>query len=624
MTGKWYEIYLGKKHITPEVWEQLFARLKLFLGWRAHWHIIVLLQDGVFHYYLNVSMIIPASIGVSELLCKLLPEAPDLPTSSSAKNWNFLLNYKFHNLPQLIHKMQRKDYEFRALQCEFHYYGQACIATSDLILSKNDINYIKRLPLTPPSSLLSIDFVAHQNYRYKKIPSYLNSEKVQRLAVSDSKQPLLLLDNFPYAHDCNFLELSSFDFAKHSLVIGSSGSGKSRFLCLLIDRIYHTAPDKYKVVVIDPHDALKYDLGEITDQKIVDFQTAERSVDLFGQELENINVSVELMLGTFRSLIGESYNGRLERVLRHSIYLLLLDHNFSFSSLRQLLSDTEYRNETVARLKVIAPTSISRFFLTEFQELKSQSYDTAFAPIVSFIDEMQMVPVFNFTSTESLSSTICDIFLSVFSLNRLRLGDKSTQVVAGLLMQQLFLIAQKRDFPEHLVVIVDEVAVIENPILSRFLSEMRKYNVSVILAGQYFGQISQKLRDSILANVVNHYIFRVSRSDAKLLAENLQIKIPRDHKEEDESKLFTGLKARECLAQISCRGEPYAIFKANTPDYDPRPNSAIPPEITTSSSNDKLSNKPKIQLLIDPAICVEEIMLANTTNRKKLNQEEHD
>ena len=95
VTGKWYEIYLGKKHITPEVWEQLFSRLKLFLGWRAHWHIIVLLQDGVFHYYLNVSTIIPASIGVSELLCKLLPEAPDLPASSSAKNWNFLLNYKF-------------------------------------------------------------------------------------------------------------------------------------------------------------------------------------------------------------------------------------------------------------------------------------------------------------------------------------------------------------------------------------------------------------------------------------------------------------------------------------------------------------------------------------------------
>ena len=68
---------------------------------------------------------------------------------------------------------------------------------------------------------------------------------------------------------------------------------------------------------------------------------------------------------------------------------------------------------------------------------------------------------------------------------------------------------------EHIIFVVDEVAVVENPILRRFLSEARKYNVSLVLAQQYFSQISDELQKSIFANVLNYYIFRVSISDAR-------------------------------------------------------------------------------------------------------------
>lgn len=623
MSGWWYEIFLGQTRVDTASWSQFFAALKSYLGWRARWSIRICLDHGTLHYYLETLGSIPTSLGVADFLCKPLPDAPIIASHQAAVALPFLTQHKFYQLPRLLHKLQERGHTFISLNLKFSSCGATYFTTTTITFTKKRKTYERALPLSLPAELCSIDFSKFQNFRYKKIPTYLNSEKVHRITSAKSTAPLLLLDNFPYGDTCG-LDLTSFDFAKHSLVLGSSGSGKSRFLCLLIDCIYRSSVKDYKVIVIDPHDALKNDLGEVQEQVIVDFYNSERSVDLFQQDLENLSVSVELMLETFRSLIGDSYNGRLERVLRHTIYLLLLDQNFTFVALRRILSETEYRNEVLTRLKSKLPSSVSRFFLTEFQELKSQSYNLAFAPIMAFIDEMQMLTVFNETGAKAIPEVVAKHFLSVFSLSRLRLGDKVTRTIAGLLMQQLFLLAQKRQFSEHLVIIIDEVAVIENPILVRFLSEMRKYNVSVILAGQYFAQMSPNLRTAILANASNYYTFRIARGDARLLVDNLQIKSPKLYDMDSAAQIFTGLKARECLVQISCHGEPYAVFKAQTPDYNPRPNLAIPPANHTKNDVQADGSQQTLQLLLDTDFTVEEIMLANTTNRKKLSKEKND
>lgn len=71
-----------------------------------------------------------------------------------------------------------------------------------------------------------------------------------------------------------------------------------------------------------------------------------------------------------------------------------------------------------------------------------------------------------------------------------------------------------------MLVVIDEVSLIENPILNRFLAEARKYNLSLILIQQYFNQISEALRSAIFTNVSNFYVFRISKSDAMLLENN--------------------------------------------------------------------------------------------------------
>lgn len=118
-------------------------------------------------------------------------------------------------------------------------------------------------------------------------------------------------------------------------------------------------------------------------------------------------------------------------------------------------------------------------------------------------------------------------------------------------MQQILQLIQGYSFEEHLLLIVDEVSVVENLILKRFLSEARKYNLSLILSQQYFSQVSEDLRKSIFANVINYYIFRVARSDAQILESNLQMEVAVRNSFIVRMKILTELNNRECILRVS-------------------------------------------------------------------------
>ena len=105
----------------------------------------------------------------------------------------------------------------------------------------------------------------------------------------------------------------------------------------------------YKVVVIDPHAALENDIGGLG--KVIDFKNDMDSIDLFVNNSEDIVASTELLMDLLKSLIADQYNSKLERVLRHAIYLLLTGESFNFRNLRRVILDLEYRNELIKSLK---------------------------------------------------------------------------------------------------------------------------------------------------------------------------------------------------------------------------------------------------------------------------------
>jgi hypothetical protein len=95
---------------------------------------------------------------------------------------------------------------------------------------------------------------------------------------------------------------------------------------------------------------------------------------------------------------------------------------------------------------------------------------------------------------------------------------------------------------------------------------------------QYFGQIEKDLQDSILTNVSNYYIFRVSEKDARRLEGNIKISIPsslleaaklKGQKETDlRIKALTELNPREYIFRVESGGQYMPSIKGKTLDVE--------------------------------------------------------
>ena len=604
------EIYLTKNYVLKKEWEDLINVISNYNGLLKNWKIIIENNSNQLRYFIKSDCSLPATInGLNAFLMKNIENSKlyysylSLPFFTNTEN----------NIIDIINYLEIKNKgTLNFIEITFKKLPKNNIKKKIVIyLTKNGNTKKYRLLLSNPTNILSVDFDNNKRYFFKSAPKYLDINKILHLLSTDINSSIFKIDTFPYLQGDFYLNQNNFSFDKHSVVLGASGTGKSKFLSLLINNIYKNSDlkQRYKIVIIDPHAALEDDIGGIS--RVIDFKTTLDSIDLFINNPDDVISSTELLLELFKSLIADQYNSKLERVLRHSIYVLLLDNSFNFSNLRKILLELEYRNFLIKKLKNKLPISVIEFFLTDFNDLKTKAYGEAVSPIIAFIDEMEMIPVFNNqTNEDNLRKTIYDNFLTLFSLDRTKLGDKVTKTISGLVMQQLLSLIQNHSFNEHIIFIVDEVAVIENPILCRFLAEARKYNLSLILAGQYFSQITDKLKNAIFANVINYYIFRVSKMDANILVDNFNMKIPLDDTRDKKIKMLTELNNRECILRIDSNDKLLPAFKASTISYE-----SIPRIKKANKLEKNNSLKTDCKFTIGNNINLKDILLSSSTRK---------
>ncbi len=248
----------------------------------------------------------------------------------------------------------------------------------------------------------------------------------------------------------------------------------------------------------------------------------------------------------------------------------------SLDNLKRFLTEVELRNQILQHVSDFVPANIIRFFGADFNEIRTTYYNEAVLPLVGLVDEMQLQPSLVNGADLSLVKTVQDNFLTVFSLNKVSMGEKTVKTIAGLLIQQIFLLAQARLLNQKVILIIDEVSVVQNPAIASILAEARKFNLSVILTQQYFGQIEKDLQAAIFSNVSNYYVFRVSEEDARALEGNLGMELPRETQEADSKKglkeadvrvrMLTELHLRECIVRLSANGKLNPCIKCRTVD----------------------------------------------------------
>lgn len=635
MKGNIFEIYLTTEHVQGTEWLTIFNKISKINGRFKPWNLWINIENNYIRYFVETKRILPTIIG--ETGSFLFKRTNIKLKEKAAPSTPYILRASDKTILDVYDKIEaQRNQKLKNIKITFypHKYNNYLSTTKLYLKSENDKILEKKAFFNfSIFDFVSIDFKIHTRFFYIKEPArYLETKKTINLLNGDTKKALLKVDVFPYLQEELYLKHTDYDFARHSVVIGASGTGKSKMISTLIKNLSNDSYNKnnYKIVIIDPHSAIEEDIGGLPNTSVVDFKTQENSINLFINNTQDILSNTESIMSILKNIIADRYNSRLERVLRYSIHLLLAKAEFDLVNLRKLLTEIEYRNKILREAEGSIPVNITEFFRVDFNELKTKSYQEAIAPIIAFIDEMQLLPAFNNNSNiKNIKNEIENNFTTIISLDQMTLGLNITKTIAGFTMQSILQLVQSHTFDKHIILIIDEVAVIENPIINRFLSEARKYNLSLILAGQYFEQISKELQKAIFTNAVNFFVFRVSRADAMLLENNIKMEVAVKNTHINRIKILTELEDRECIARIGKNGRLYSAFKGKTTDFIAVPrmkkNNQIQQENNINNAKNKMNNninttkETKNTFSINTTNTLKDIMHKQSAARKIVN-----
>ena len=573
MKKRMFEIYLTAPTIDSKEWLKLFYKISKINGLGKKWNFWISIENNYIRYFIETKRTLPPVIG--EIGSFLIKEVNINFKEKSCIGFPCLITKNYDNLLDMYDRLEsRQNAKIKHIKIIFYpYKSDNYFSKTFFYVKKSNDILIKRKALGNDSiyNFINVDFSKHIRFFYKKSEAkYLDIRKSINVLNSDAENAVISADAFPYLQENLYLDYRNYDFDRHSVVIGASGTGKSKLICSIVKNLSNNINNrlKYKVVIIDPHCSIEDDIGGIPSTKVIDFKDDDDGVNLFVNSSEDILSSVESIISICKNIIADRFNAKLERVLRYSINLLLTREEFNLVNLRKLLTETKYRNTIINDSNVNIKANVIEFFQTDYNELKTKSYQEAIAPIIAFIDEMQLLPAFNnVDNTENIKQVIEENFLTIISLDQMTLGQSITKTIAGFTMQAILQLIQAHTYNEHIILVIDEVALIENPIICRFLAEARKYNLSVILSGQYFEQISSELQKAIFTNVVNYFIFRVSKADAVLLEGNMQMEVAVRNSIVTRVKMLTELNDRECIVRIAKDGRMLSSFKGRTLDF---------------------------------------------------------
>lgn len=578
-------MYLLQDDYDQQRWQSILLGIGQYVGLLRNWSIAVNIENNTVHYYVGTNK----DIGVlSSNLDGVVLRPVDydqvkLPDKISKEGFvqlvagGNILDVREKYMVKRGKEMTWALFTIRIFDATRSY----CRTELAFKNAGGEYTVSKKHGLMLPAHLLSVDFLTNTKYMRNKQPQYLDIQKTLRILRSDDSRALFEIDTFPYLPKNYYLPLDAYDFDKHSFIIGASGSGKSKLIGLFVNQLLSSpaGSQQYRIVVIDPHASLEDDLSNIEGSNVIRFKGHDDGAELFAGAGTDISAATELTGTLFKSLLADQHNAKLERVLRFSLYVLMTGQVMSLDNLKRFVTDIDYRAQLIEHVSGHVPENIVRFFGSDFNELRTKFYNESISPIVSLVEEMQMQPSLGEQNDDavSLASVISHNPLTVFSLNKVSMGEKVVKTVAGLLIQQIFLLAQARSFNEKVILIIDEVSIVQNPAIAQILAEARKYNLFVFLTQQYFGQIEKPLQDAIFTNVSNYYVFRVSEEDARALEGNLTIELPKEsllsekevgNKENElRVRILTSLNSRECLLRLSVDGQILPCVKARTVDF---------------------------------------------------------
>jgi len=323
------------------------------------------------------------------------------------------------------------------------------------------------------------------------------------------------------------------DLRKHLYILGQTGTGKTTILySMIMERILSGKG----VCVVDPHGDLH--------KKILEDLPKERLKDLIVFEPGNPGNDIRINLLEYNKenpqeksfIIDELFNffrqeydatttmGPIFELFMKNSLLLLMDDTDdpgSIGDLSKVFQDDEFRrnllnkcrnqevldfwNKTAVRLTGdYGLVNMTPYIISKLNQLLMNDF---ISPIV--ITKKSNI---NFRAIID-----CDKILLV-SLSKGKIGKIGVNILGTVILSRILNAAYSREnIPEHhrndYTLFVDEFQNFVSQAVMSAMSEARKYRLSMVLANQTLGQLSEQMKQSVLGNVGSTIFFRPGIND---------------------------------------------------------------------------------------------------------------
>jgi len=326
------------------------------------------------------------------------------------------------------------------------------------------------------------------------------------------------------------IALPSVDLNKHLYVVGQTGTGKST---LFENIFYDVIKARAGGMFLDPHgDSYQTILNMIPKDRVndtmlidlidPDYQIVYNPIaDVPKRHIARVTLNTVSTLMHVMGLNPET-TPRIVSNLENSIYALTEAKRQSIGDIPAFLEDKEYRIEI---LRKVTHPGVKRYW-AQFNKLSTQKQFERTESTLTRISTLLLHPVMEQVFCKpynkvNLRQIMDQQKLVVVNLSKSLVGEEVARLFGGFLMHDTFLSALGRaEMKPYLrrpfYVCADEFPIygVGGGTLKDTLSEVRKYNLSLVLGHQYTGQVDKEIMDAIFGNVGSLVSFRVGHNDA--------------------------------------------------------------------------------------------------------------
>ncbi|MBI3816680.1 type IV secretion system DNA-binding domain-containing protein [Candidatus Peregrinibacteria bacterium] len=337
------------------------------------------------------------------------------------------------------------------------------------------------------------------------------------------------------------------DRTRHQYIIGKSGSGKS---ALLNFQARQDIARGAGLCVVDPHGDLIEDIlahvpkERAKDVVVFDPSDGERPMGLNLLEAhtdeEKDRASLDAMEIFIKLFGNEIFGPRIQHYFRNGCLTLMDDEEegATLIDVPRLFVDDEFQRYKVSKCKNVVVRSfweheIAKTGAREKEEMIPY-FSAKFGPFVTNTTMRNIIgqPKSAFTIRQIMDSGT----ILLVNLSKGKIGDVNAQLLGLIFVNKVNMAALSRaDVPQRdrrrFYLYVDEFQNFVTDAFATILSEARKYELGLIMAHQYIGQLvgkteeygqaSTKMRDAVFGNVGTILSFKIGAEDAEYMAKEM-------------------------------------------------------------------------------------------------------